>query len=109
MRIYSFSLRQGFNFSKSNFEPKQWEGPGNNRNDKGCQVVVKLEKSKFVSGLSKINESKLHLINHRQMIPAREHLLFPAFYKEYKSNHLHCQTIDVSVYNNAIDWGMCLM
>ena len=109
MRIYSFFLMQGFNFSKSNFEPKQWEGPGNNRNDKGCQVVAKLnqaEKSKFISVLSKINESKLSFIFHRQMIPAREHLLFPSF---YKFNHLHCQTIDVSFYNNANDWSMCLI
>ena len=79
--FFPYSLRQGFNFSKSNFWSKQWIEPGDNGNDKGCQVVVKLEKSKFVSGLSKINESKLHLINHRQMIPAREHLLLPAFYK----------------------------
>ena len=64
--FFPYSLRQGFNFSKSNFWSKQWKEPGDNRNDKGCQVVVKLEKSKFVSGLSKINESKLHLINHRQ-------------------------------------------
>ena len=39
--LFPYSLRQGFNFSKSNFEPKQQEGPGNKRNDKSCQVVVK--------------------------------------------------------------------
>ena len=52
--------------------------------------------------LSKSYERKLHSIFHYQMIPARENLLFPTF---YKSNNLHCQLIDVSV-NNANDWKM---
>ena len=75
---------------------KQWKEPGDNRNDKGCQVVVKLEKSKFVSGLSKINESKLHLIYHSQMISAREKMHQLTFYKGL-TNHLHCLYINVSL------------
>ena len=56
----------------------------NKRNDKGCQVVVKLnqaKKSKFILVLSKVNENKLHFIFDSKMIPARECLLLPAFYK----------------------------
>ena len=84
LHYYSFSLRQGFNFSKSNFWSKQWKGPGDKRNDKGCHVVVRLnqaEKTKFVLVLSKINESKLHSIFFTQMIPARENLLLTALDK----------------------------
>ena len=41
--FFPYSLRQGFNFPKSNFWSKQWKEPGDNRNYKGCQVVVRLK------------------------------------------------------------------
>ena len=69
---------------KIEFRTKQWEEPGNKRNDKGCQGRISADHRGLSMVLSKSYESKLHFIFQEQMIPARENVLLPAF---YKSNH----------------------
>ena len=57
---------------KIEFRTKQWEEPGNKRNDKGCQVVVKQNQRGPSMVLSKSYESELLQLYYKYMISARE-------------------------------------